>query len=63
LSVKKICDTTGAGDCFASTFFYFFSKGFGISKSLEYSAKNAASVISKKGAHDGLLYYDDLVKK
>ncbi len=59
---KKVVDTTGAGDSFASTFFYFYVKGFGISKSMLYAAKNSSSVISKKGAQDGLLYYEDLVK-
>ncbi len=58
----KIVDTTGAGDGFAGTFFYFYVKGFGIKKSLEFAAKNAASVISYKGSQYGLLYYDDIKK-
>lgn len=57
---KKIVDTTGAGDGFAGTFFYFYTKGFGIQKSLEMAAKNSSSVIEYKGAQDGLKYYSDL---
>lgn len=60
---KRIVDTTGAGDCFAGTFFYFHSKGYGIKKSLHFAAKNASSVVSMKGTQDGLLYYEDVVKK
>jgi len=59
---KNVIDTTGAGDCFASTFFYFCVKGFSIKQSLKYAALNASSVVTKKGPVDGLLYYDDLVK-
>ncbi|MDA3855648.1 MAG: phosphoglycerate kinase [Candidatus Woesearchaeota archaeon] len=58
---KRIVDTTGAGDCFAGTFFYFYSKSFGIQKSLQCAAKNSSNVVSYKGAQDGLLYYDDLI--
>lgn len=57
---SKIVDTTGAGDCFAGTFFYYFTKNFSLKKSLYYGAKNSASVVSKIGAVDGLLYGDDL---
>jgi len=59
--IKNIVDTTGAGDCFAGTFFYFYVKGFGIRKALNYASKNSASVISKKGAHLGLLNYDEII--
>lgn len=58
----KIIDTTGAGDCFAGTFFYFYSKGKSIEKSLYFAARNASSVIEYKGAVMGLKYYDDLVE-
>ncbi len=59
---KRIVDTTGAGDCFAGTFFYFYTKGFSIKKSLEYAAKNSSSVVSRKGAQDGLLFKEELLK-
>ncbi len=60
---KKIVDTTGAGDAFAATFFYFYSKGFSIKKSLNYAAINSSSVLEKVGAQEGLLYYEDLIKR
>ena len=59
---KKIIDTTGAGDSFAGTFFYFYVKNFGIKKSLQMAAKNASSVVECKGAQAGLRYYDDIVR-
>ena len=59
----KVVDTTGAGDSFAGTFFYFYSKGYGIRKSMEFAVKNSANVIKYKGAQLGLMYYQDLVKK
>lgn len=54
--------TTGAGDSFSGTFFYFYSKGYGIKKSMRYATLNSSSVISKKGAQEGLLKYEDLIK-
>lgn len=59
---KKVIDTTGAGDSFAGTFFYFYSKGYGIKKALLYASKNASSVVEYKGAQPGLKYFEDLVK-
>lgn len=58
----KVVDTTGAGDSFAATFYYFYSKGYGVKKSMQYAATNSASVITQKGASNGLLYKDDLIK-
>ena len=60
---KKVVDTTGAGDSFAATFFFFYVKGFGIKKSLEYAAINASANVEVKGSQDGLLYYEDIVKR
>lgn len=57
---KKVVDTTGAGDSFGGTFFYFYSKGFGIKKALLFASKNASSVVEYKGAQQGLKYYEDL---
>ena len=58
----RVIDTTGAGDSFAATFYYFYSKGYGIKRSMEYAANNSASVITQKGASNGLLYKEDLIK-
>ncbi len=58
--VKKVVDATGAGDSFAGTFFYFYTKGYGVRIAMKYAAKNAASVVSTKGAQDGLLYLEDV---
>ncbi len=60
---SKVVDTTGAGDSFAGTFFYFYSKGFGIKKSLKYAAMNSASVVGFKGTTKGLKFYDELIKE
>ena len=59
---KRVEDSTGAGDAFGSTFFYFYSIEYPIEKAMYYAAKNASSVVEKKGAQDGLLHYDDLIK-
>jgi phosphoglycerate kinase len=58
---KHVVDATGAGDCFGATFFYFYTKGYPIKKSMEYATKNAVSVISKKGAHLGLKSLKELL--
>lgn len=59
---KRVVDTTGAGDSFAATFFYFYVKGFGIKKSMQYAAINASANIEVKGSQDGLLYYEDILR-
>ncbi len=56
---KRIVDSTGAGDAYAGTFFYFYAKGYGVRRAMRYAAVNASSVLSKKGAQDGLMYYAD----
>lgn len=60
---QKVVDTTGAGDSFAATFFYFYVKGYGIKKSLEYAAINASANVEVKGSQDGMLYYEDILKR
>ncbi len=60
---KRVVDTTGAGDSFAGTFFYFYVKGYGIERSLKFGARNSSNVICYKGAQDGLIHYDDIVKE
>ncbi len=64
MRAKKVnaVDTTGAGDSFAATFFFFFVKGLAIEKCLKFGVVNSASVVSHRGAKSGLLYYDDLIK-
>lgn len=60
---KRIVDATGAGDCFAGTFYYFYSKGYGIRRAMKYASINAANVVATKGAQDGLLHYEDVLAK
>jgi sugar/nucleoside kinase (ribokinase family) len=57
----KVIDTTGAGDAFGGTFVFAQIKGQDIATSLEFAAKNSASVVSKMGASAGLLSYNTLV--
>ncbi len=56
LRAKKTVDTTGAGDAFGAT----FAAGIGlfkgdIKKAMHAAIKNAASVVEKQGAQNGLL--------
>jgi phosphoglycerate kinase len=60
---ERVIDTTGAGDCFAGTFFYFFSKYYSIEKSLEYASINSSNFIGKNGTQKGLLTFNELTKK
>lgn len=59
---KKVIDTTGAGDSFAGTFFYFYVRSKDIKHSMEMAAKNSSSVVGTKGAHEGLLTCEKLSK-
>jgi sugar/nucleoside kinase (ribokinase family) len=53
---KKTVDTTGVGDCFNSTFVAGLEKFDGdIKKALSCAAKNAAAVVTKVGAQNGLI--------
>lgn len=54
--------TTGAGDCFSATFFYFITNGFGIQRALKFATLNSSSLVTKKGAQNGLLTYEELLK-
>jgi ribokinase len=56
----EVLDTTGAGDAFGSTFSFGISKGYDIPYSLKIAAINSASVVSKMGAQDGLLSYNQI---
>lgn len=51
---KKVVDTTGVGDAFATTFVTYYDKYHDINRALRAAAKNAASVVSKPGAQQGL---------
>lgn len=56
----EIVDTTGAGDSFGSTFAACQIMGFDMVKSLEFAARNAASVVGRYGATEGLIPKKDL---
>ncbi len=58
----KTIDSTGAGDAFGSTFTFGVIKGYDIEKSLKLATKNAASVVLKLGAQEGLLSRRRLIK-
>ncbi len=58
--LKKAIDTTGAGDSFGATFAFGISKGFDINYALKIASINAASVVTKMGAQDGLLRYNKI---
>ncbi|MDD3481076.1 MAG: carbohydrate kinase family protein [Patescibacteria group bacterium] len=57
---EEVVDTTGAGDAFGSTFAFGIARGFDISYALQIAAINSASVVSKMGAQDGLLRYNEI---
>lgn len=59
---KKVVDTTGAGDCFAATFFFFYAKKYGIKPALQYASWNASALITKNGTQNGLLTFKELAK-
>lgn len=59
-----VVSTLGAGDAFASTFCGALSRtNFDIGKSLMYGAVNSASVVSKFGASEGFLTFDEIEQK
>ncbi|MCH8519782.1 MAG: phosphoglycerate kinase [Nanoarchaeota archaeon] len=59
---RAVVDTTGAGDCFAGTFFYFYAKRYGIKAALQYASWNASALITKNGTQNGLLTFNELTK-
>lgn len=60
----KVLSTLGAGDAFASTFCAALHRtNLDIGKSLMYGAVNSASVVSKFGASEGFLTFDEIEKK
>lgn len=56
----KVKETTGAGDSYGSTFVAGIIKGYNIVESMALASKNAASVVSKVGAQEGLLSFKEL---
>jgi phosphoglycerate kinase len=60
---RRIVDTTGAGDCFAGTFFYFYTKGYKVQESLRVASLNSSSLITKNGTQNGLLGFNELTSK
>lgn len=60
----EVVSTLGAGDAFASTFCASMCKNnFDISKSLMCASVNSASIVSKFGATEGLLTFDEINRK
>ncbi|MFQ8626082.1 MAG: carbohydrate kinase family protein [Candidatus Gastranaerophilaceae bacterium] len=59
-----VVSTLGAGDAFASTFCAALGKTkVNIGKALMYASVNSAGVVSKFGATEGLLTFDEIEKK
>ena len=58
----KVADSTGAGDCFGATFAHFYVRGYGAEKSLKLGCLNASSLISTKGAENGVLTFRQLLE-
>jgi sugar/nucleoside kinase (ribokinase family) len=58
-----VADTTGAGDCFSSTFTACTIYGLDVRESLEKAALNAAAVVSEWGSTNGLLEKKKLFEK
>lgn len=56
-------DTLGAGDAFASAFVTSLLNGYTLKMSSMYASINSASVISHRGAQDGLLHKEKLFIK
>ncbi|MBN1646124.1 carbohydrate kinase family protein [Candidatus Woesearchaeota archaeon] len=58
----KIRETTGAGDAFGSTFVFALIKGYFVKKALHMAMLNAESVISRVGAKNGLMTFEELTR-
>ncbi|MBN1386284.1 carbohydrate kinase family protein [Candidatus Woesearchaeota archaeon] len=57
----KVVETTGAGDCFASTFIAMLIKGRDVKSAMKLAQINSESVIQYKGAKNNLLSYKKLI--
>ena len=61
---SEVISTLGAGDAFASTFCAtLFRNNKDIGKALMYGSVNSASVVSKFGATDGLLTFEEIEER
>ena len=60
--IKKVVDTTGAGDAFASGYVAALLYGHNYEKAIEWGKKNAVSVIKHVGAKKGLLTLAEINK-
>ena len=61
---SPVVSTLGAGDAFASTFFASLKEtGKDIGKSLMYASVESSSVVSKFGATEGLITFDQIKEK
>ena len=60
---NDVIDTTGAGDCFAATFFYFKSKQYSTQDCLKLSAINSAHLVQKRGSLNGSLTLQEIKKE
>ena len=61
---SPVVSTLGAGDAFASTFFASLKEtGKDIGKSLMYASVESSSVVSKFGATEGLITFEQIKEK
>ncbi|MFP4401712.1 MAG: phosphoglycerate kinase [Candidatus Nanoarchaeia archaeon] len=60
---NNIVDTTGAGDCFAITLFYFLSKQYSLEDAMHYATLNSGHLITQNGSTNGSLTLHELKKK
>lgn len=62
-TTTQIIDTTGAGDCYAATCFYFLAKQYSLQESMKLATINAAHLITQKGSTNGSLTLKELKSK
>jgi sugar/nucleoside kinase (ribokinase family) len=61
---SDVVSTLGAGDAFASTFFSSLQRTqLNIGKSLMYASVQSSSVVSKFGATEGLITFEDIEER
>ncbi|MFT4244197.1 MAG: phosphoglycerate kinase [Candidatus Woesearchaeota archaeon] len=60
---SQIVDTTGAGDCYAATCFYFLAKQYSLEESMKLATINAAHLITQRGSTKGSLTLKELKAK
>lgn len=62
-TTQNIVDTTGAGDCYAATCFYFLAKQYSLQDAMKLATINAAHLISQRGSTKGSLTLKELKAK